>query len=98
MYATVQITAGSGPALVVPLSALVTVGGQSYVWTVVDGKTTQRPVTVGRATGDIVEVTSGVSERELLVIRGTDLVREGHQVQGVPVDQTAEPPPGDPSK
>ena len=98
MYATVQLVAGTGRALVVPLSALVTVGSQHYVWAVVDGKTTQRPVTVGRATGEVVEITSGLGEQDLVVVRGTDLVREGQQVRGVPVEQPAGQPPADPGK
>lgn len=98
MYATVQLVAGTGRALVVPLSALVTVGSQHYVWAVVDEKTTQRPVTVGRATGEVVEVTSGLGEQDLVVVRGTDLVREGQQVRGVPVEQPAGQPPADPGK
>ena len=89
MYATVQLAAGSAPALVVPLSALVTVGGQHYVWAVIDGKTTQRPVSVGRATGDIVEITSGLSAEDLIVVRGIDIVGEGQQVRAVPADQPA---------
>lgn len=97
MYATVQLAAGSGSALVVPLSALVTVGGQHFVWVVVDAKTTQRPVTVGRATGDVVEITSGLSTEDLIVIRGTDLAGEGQLVRGVPADQPAGQTPADPS-
>jgi HlyD family secretion protein len=98
MYATVQLAAGSQPGLVLPLSALVTVSGQHYVWVVIDGKTTERPVTVGRATGDVVEITSGVSEQDLVVVRGTDLVGEGQQVRGVPADQPGAPQPADPRR
>lgn len=84
MYATVDLMAGSQRALVVPLSALVTVGTQHYVWLVVENRVTQQPVTIGRATGDLVEVTSGLSPQDLIVVRGTDLVREGQAIRGVP--------------
>ncbi len=84
MYARVQIAAGTQPALVVPLSALVTVGGQHFVWAVTDGKVSQQPVTAGRATGDVVEITSGLSEQDVIIIRGTDLVREGQTVRAAP--------------
>jgi multidrug resistance efflux pump len=93
MYARVQITAGTQPALVVPLSALVTVGGQHLVWVVTDGKVSQQPVTVGRATGDVVEITSGLSEQDTIIIRGTDLVHEGQTVRSVPGDQGTRPGP-----
>jgi len=87
MYATVQLAAGSQPALVVPLSALVTVGGQHFVWVVTDGKVSQQPVTVGQATGVVVEITNGLTDQDVLVFRGTDLVREGQSVRSVPVTQ-----------
>jgi RND family efflux transporter MFP subunit len=84
MYATVHLAAGNQSALVVPLSALVTVGGQHYVWVVTDGKVSQQPVTVGLATGEVVEITSGVTERDTIVTRGTDLVTEGQTVRTAP--------------
>ncbi len=83
MYARVQIAAGTQPAMVVPLSALVTVGGQHFVWVVTDGKVSQQPVTVGRATGEVVEITSGLSDQDTIIVRGTDLVREGQTVRAV---------------
>jgi RND family efflux transporter MFP subunit len=86
MYATASLEAGSQPALVVPLAALVTVGTQHFVWGITDdGKVTQRPVTVGRATGEVVEITSGLTVQDAVVVRGTDLVREGQPVQTAPV-------------
>jgi len=85
MYATAAISAGTQRALVVPLSAVVTVGTQSYVWAVVDGKTTARQVTTGRETGSVVEITAGLTPSDLVVFRGSDLVREGQPVKSSPV-------------
>src|SRR5579884_1934265 len=84
MYATVTLMAGRERTLVVPLSALVTVGNQHYVWLVVENRVTQQPVTIGRTTGEFVEITSGVTPHDLIVVRGTDLLREGQAVRGVP--------------
>jgi len=81
MYATAQINAGSQRGLVVPLTAIVTIGTENYVWAVVDGKTTQRQVNVGRETGTYVELTGGVSPSDTVVFRGADQVREGQAVQ-----------------
>src|SRR5205807_2831898 len=78
MYGTGQLSAGADKdVLVVPLGALVTVGDQHFVWVVKDSAVTQQPVTVGRATGEVVEVTAGLSEGDQIVARGADLVREG---------------------
>ena len=86
MYATATLSAGADEnVLVVPLSALVTVGNQHFVWLVIDNVTRKRVVTVGRATGDVVEITSGIAESDQIVARGTDLVREGQPVRSVPV-------------
>jgi len=85
MYATVSLSAGVQPALVVPLSALVSVGSQYFVWVVTDNKVSQRTVTIGRASGEVVEITSGLGEDDLIVVRGIDLVREGAPVRPVPV-------------
>jgi RND family efflux transporter MFP subunit len=82
---TAAISAGTQRALVVPLSAVVTLGTQSYVWAVVDGNTTARQVTTGRETGSVVEITKGLTPSDLVVFRGSDLVREGQPVKSSPV-------------
>jgi len=86
MYATATLSAGADEnVLVVPLSALVTVGNQHFVWLAIDNVTRKRVVTVGRATGDVVEITGGIGEGDQIVTRGTDLVREGQPVRSVSV-------------
>ncbi len=86
MYATAQLSAGEDKdVLVVPLGALVTVGTQHFVWVVKDDKVSRREVTVGRATGEVVEVTAGLTEGDQIVARGADLVREGQRVRAIPV-------------
>ncbi|HXX39361.1 MAG TPA: efflux RND transporter periplasmic adaptor subunit [bacterium] len=85
MYATAQITAGTQRVLVVPLSALVTVGDQHFLWKVAEGRTTEVPVTTGQATGDVVAITGGVSASDTVVFRGSDLVREGQAVRATAV-------------
>ncbi len=86
MYATAQLSAGADrDVLVVPLGALVTVGNQHFVWVVKDNAVSKHPVTIGRATGEVVEITSGLTEGDQIVARGADLVREGQRVRAVPV-------------
>jgi HlyD family secretion protein len=86
MYATAELSAGEDKdVLVVPLAAMVNVGDQHFVWVVNDNKVSRRPVIVGRATGEVVAVTKGLSEGDQIVARGADLVREGQQVRAVPV-------------
>ena len=86
MYATAELSAGEDKdVLVVPLGAMVNVGDQHFVWVVKDDKVSRRQVSVGRATGEVVAVTQGLSEDDQVVARGADLVREGGRVRAVPV-------------
>src|SRR5262249_42718403 len=86
MYATAELSAGEDrDVLVVPLGAMVNVGDQHFVWVVKEDKVSRRQVTVGRATGEVVAVTQGLSEDDQVIARGADLVREGQRVRAVPV-------------
>src|SRR5262249_35202322 len=86
MYATAQLSVGSDQdVLVVPLGALINVGDQHFVWVVKDDKVSRRAVAVGRATGEVVVVTNGLTEDDQIVARGADLVREGQRVRASPV-------------
>src|SRR2546429_264286 len=84
MYARVRLAGATRRAFVVPLSALVIVGGQQFVWVVADGKVSQRAVTIGTTTASVVEITSGVKPGETIVFRGTEQVREGGAVRTAP--------------
>jgi HlyD family secretion protein len=87
MYARVVLAAGSQPALVVPLSALTIIGGQQFAWVLTDGTVSRRPVTVGRATGQMVEITQGLRSEDTIVVRGTEMVRDRGPVRAVPVGE-----------
>jgi multidrug efflux pump subunit AcrA (membrane-fusion protein) len=63
--------------VVVPAAAVFTVDGHDAVWVVRDGKAVRVPVVVGVAGQDLVQVTSGVSTGDRIVVRGTDRVHDG---------------------
>ena len=87
MYARVRLVGAPRHAVVVPLSALVIVGGQQFVWVVSDGRVSRRAVTIGATTASVVEITSGVSPNETIVFRGTEQVREGGPVRTAPAGE-----------
>ena len=87
MYARARLAGAARRAFVVPLSALVIVGGQQFVWVVADGKVSQRAVTIGTTTASVVEITSGVKPGETIVFRGTEQVREGGAVRTAPAGE-----------
>ena len=60
-------------AITVPTEAVERDGGDAYVWVPVDGEPrtyARRPVTLGEATGDRVEVTAGLEPGERIVVDG----------------------------
>lgn len=67
--------------LTVPKDALVQGGGGGWmVYAVVDGTAEARPVTLGQSAGGRLEVLSGLSEGDLVVVRGNERLRPGQQV------------------
>jgi HlyD family secretion protein len=64
----------------VPAAAVFSSGGRDSVWVVRDGKAVRTPVTVGVAGQDLVQVVSGVSTGDRIVVRGADQVRTGQQL------------------
>lgn len=67
--------------LTVPKDALVQGGGGGWmVYAVVDGTAEARPVTLGQSAGGRLEVLSGLSEGDLVVVRGNERLRPGQPV------------------
>jgi RND family efflux transporter MFP subunit len=87
MYARVQLAGAPHRANVVPLTAIVMVGGQPYVWIVENGQVSRRAVTIGATAGTNVEITGGVDSTATIVFRGTDQLREGGPVRVIPPGQ-----------
>jgi HlyD family secretion protein len=76
--------AGAAPArtsIRVPAAALKSDGGASYVWLVRDGRLTRRPVTTGPVSGGFLEIRSGLSGGEQLLIGGVEAPAEGMKVK-----------------
>ncbi|MBP8777858.1 MAG: efflux RND transporter periplasmic adaptor subunit [Bacteroidaceae bacterium] len=55
--------------------------GAQYVWTVIHGKAHKQNVTVGEQTESGVQITSGLSEGDVIIIKGQQKVSEGTPVQ-----------------
>lgn len=64
-------------ATAVPASAIVTSGRETIVWAVRGGRAERRVVRLGAQGDTVVEVLSGVSPGERVVVRGADTVRPG---------------------
>lgn len=76
-----DIAAINRPAvLMAPEQAVVTRGLESYVFTVADGKARRKPVTLGIRGGGMVEVLSGLTAGETIVIDGQAALNDNDQV------------------
>ncbi|MEO1293368.1 MAG: efflux RND transporter periplasmic adaptor subunit [Pseudomonadota bacterium] len=67
-------------ALVVPKDALVRRGAGWMVYVVTDGSAVPRTVTLGSSNGDGIEIQSGLTEGDLVVVRGNERLRPGQKV------------------
>lgn len=87
---TLQIPA-SAPrrALAVPKDALVQSGTGWMVFAVVNGKAVPRTVSLGESAAERIEVTSGLSEDDVVVVRGNERLRPGQSVAPNATDRSA---------
>jgi multidrug efflux pump subunit AcrA (membrane-fusion protein) len=67
-------------AVTVPASAVVNAEGRDTVWAVRDGKAQRVPVTLGVQGEDLVQVTSGITDGQRIVVAGADQVKSGQEV------------------
>jgi HlyD family secretion protein len=69
------------PRLMLPKAAVRTDNGQSIVFVVKEDRVERRAVKVGAAQGDQVEVVSGLSGGERVVVEGHDTLADGSRVK-----------------
>ena len=68
-------------AIRIPSTAVKTDGGASVVWIVREGKLVKRPITAGPVSGGFLEVRSGLSGGEQLLVSGVETPTEGMKVK-----------------
>jgi RND family efflux transporter MFP subunit len=78
MYVDVAFAkAGDAPRAVIPRAAVQSVGSRSVVYVATDdeGRFIERPVRLGEAVGDTIEVIEGVRAGERIVVDGSFYLR-----------------------
>jgi RND family efflux transporter MFP subunit len=73
--------AAAAPRALLPKAAVRTIDGRSVVFVVNDDRLERRAISVGRENGDQVEVISGVSAGERVVIEGPQSLKDGDKVK-----------------
>jgi RND family efflux transporter MFP subunit len=84
MFARGEFATGSSTALTLPQSAVLLRDGFSYVFTVAaEGRVMQAKVTIGRRSGDRVEILQGLQENARVVASGAGFLTDGDTVRVV---------------
>ncbi|HEV8694141.1 MAG TPA: efflux RND transporter periplasmic adaptor subunit [Lysobacter sp.] len=90
MYARVDVSVDlHANALVVPATALVTEGAETFVYIVRDGRAVRMPVKTGLDDGIRVEITEGLADNDAVVTTGKGLIRDGIAVTAARADGTS---------
>jgi multidrug efflux pump subunit AcrA (membrane-fusion protein) len=85
MYARVEVVLEiEKGALLIPLEALDGSEANASVLVVREGKATRVPVRLGAADGPRVQIRTGLTGDDQVIVQGKDLVREGAAVKAIP--------------
>jgi membrane fusion protein (multidrug efflux system) len=83
MFLTVRLKEKREPVVMISEQALVPEEGRQYVYVIVEGRAHKREITIGRRSPGKVEVVSGLTPGETVVVEGTQKVRDGGPVREV---------------
>jgi membrane fusion protein (multidrug efflux system) len=83
MFLTVNLQRDRGPVLVAPEASIVPERGLQFIYRIEGGKAQMQEVTLGRRAPGLVEIVSGASEGDQLIVEGTHKVRNGSDVEVV---------------
>ena len=81
MFMTVTLQGEVTPTLLVPEEAIVPEQGKAYVFAVRDGVAERREVRLGKRRPGEVEIVSGLTENERVVIEGSQNIHDGSHVR-----------------
>lgn len=81
MYASAEIETGTRLSLAVPTKSIRAEEGEKIVFVLQGNKAVRRPIVTGNATGDMVEVKSGLADVERIIIAGAGFLKDGDVVE-----------------
>ena len=85
-FARARIETAESRGLAVPASAVLYGGSMPVVQVVIDGKIATRPVKLGLAQANLIEVREGLRSGDHVVVRSGTFLRDGDAVRPVPLD------------
>lgn len=81
MFMTVKLIGADVPALMLPEEALVPEGSNKYVYAVENGRAVRKEVQTGRRRPGAVEIVGGLDAGAIVVVEGTQKLRDGVAVK-----------------
>lgn len=97
MLMTVELINNRRTSLMVPEEAIVPLDTRTFVYRLKDGGTVEQvQISMGKRRPGEVEVLSGLNEGDMVVVRGTNLVRDGARVRVVERAKAGTPEPDRP--
>jgi membrane fusion protein (multidrug efflux system) len=81
MFMHVTVLLESRMAVMIPEEAVIVQGSRTFVYVVADGKANVRNVILGHREVGAVEVVDGLANGEMVVIRGTERLRDNAPVR-----------------
>lgn len=86
MLMTVALQRAEAPVLLIPEQGLVPEGERQFVFAVRDDKAVRVEVRTGRRRPGEVEIVQGLNSGDVVIVEGTQKVREGIPVKAIDVD------------
>lgn len=80
-FMSASLTLGEREALVIPEQAVLIRGDNKYVFVAEDGIAERTPVTLGSRMPGLVEVVSGISDSDQVIITGQDRLSSGDRIK-----------------
>lgn len=96
MFMTVALSVGKTPdALVIPEEAVLSQGGEQFVFVIRDGRATRRRISVGQRLPGLVQIVNGLHPDDDVAITGLQQLRDGSRVRPAtpPVSGAGNPKP-----
>ena len=89
MFARVEVMVGTHQqALQIPIDAVSRLEDTQYIYVVREGKAQRVDVEIGARSGNLVEITKGLTGDEQVIVAGKDLVHDGTPVQIQPLPKS----------
>jgi membrane fusion protein, multidrug efflux system len=97
MFLNVSLSKDERQGIVIPEEALTPEAEKQFVFVVADGKALRREVRIGGRRPGLVEVLAGLNAGEVVVVEGTQKIRDGSPVSASERVAEALPPDEDPA-